>query len=226
MNSRIRDIAGLRTIEVAGGDDSLVVVLLHGYAMTPEDLAPFAASMGVPARFLFPEGPSSAMPAGRAWWPIDPETRARALAAGPRDLAHEHPEGAPRARAMMLAFLDAIAPSDRLVLGGFSQGAMLVCDVLFRDAPRVDALALLSPSRISVDDWLPHVSRAKGLPVLVSHGTHDADLAFSTGEAVRDLFINAGARVTWTPFDGGHEIPLPVWRALRKFLTQTLRATK
>src|SRR5205085_8383656 len=101
----------------------------------------------------------------------------------------------------------------------------LNCDALFRDGLDVDGLALLSTSRISIDDWLPNVARAKGLPVLVSHGKSDADLAFTTGEAVRDLFISAGARVTWVPFDGGHEIPLPVWRALRKFLSHTLRAT-
>ncbi|MGE5183235.1 MAG: hypothetical protein ACM31C_14295 [Acidobacteriota bacterium] len=27
-----------------------------------------------------------------------------------------------------------------------------------------------------------------------------------------------GAHVTWLPFDGGHELPLVVWRGLRKFL--------
>jgi len=58
------------------------------------------------------------------------------------------------------------------------------------------------------------------LPVLVSHGTHDPDLAFSAGEALRDFFRSSGARVTWQPFEGGHEIPLIVWRALRRFFVE------
>jgi phospholipase/carboxylesterase len=34
--------------------------------------------------------------------------------------------------------------------------------------------------------------------------------------------LEAGARVFWVPFDGGHEIPLVVWRGLRKFLRALL----
>ena len=52
-----------------------VVVLLHGFQMRPDDLAPFAHSLGVPAWFLFPEGPLEAQPEGRAWWHIDPDRR-------------------------------------------------------------------------------------------------------------------------------------------------------
>ena len=67
-------------------------------------------------------------------------------------------------------------------------------------------------------EWQPLVERLRGLPVLVSHGRADPDLAFSAGEALRDLLAGGGADVTWVPFEQGHEIPLVVWRGLRKFL--------
>jgi predicted esterase len=35
--------------------------------------------------------------------------------------------------------------------------------------------------------------------------------------------LESEAPVTWVPFDGGHEIPLIVWRALRKFLNALLK---
>jgi phospholipase/carboxylesterase len=95
---------------------------------------------------------------------------------------------------------------------------MLACDLLLRDQPPVAALALLSSSRIAADEWEPLGGRLRGLPVLVSHGRSDADLAFSAGEALRDFLVRGGAQVTWVPFEQGHEIPLPVWRSLRKFL--------
>jgi phospholipase/carboxylesterase len=196
--------------------------------MVPEGLSPFARSIGIPARFLLPEGPLDANPEGRAWWPIDGELRARALASGPRDLSGEHPEGVSGARARLLAFLDdersrsGVPP---VALAGFSQGGMLACDTVLRAQPEIAGLALLSSSRIMLDEWTPLVHRLAGLPVLVSHGEGDADLAFSAGEALRDLLAEAGARVTWVPFDEGHEIPLVVWRALKKFLNQILRAT-
>lgn len=229
MSEACVEIAGLRTIVIEPQDPpQLVVVLLHGYAMWPEALSPFAHSIGISARFLLPEGPLDACAEGRAWWPIDGERRTRALASGPRDLSEEHPEGVSAARERLLSFLeDDRARSGGLpvALVGFSQGGMLACDTVLRAQPEISALALLSSSRITLEEWTPLVHRLAGLPVLVSHGQDDADLAFSAGEALRDLLAEAGAQVTWVPFEEGHEIPLVVWRALKKFLNQILRAT-
>jgi phospholipase/carboxylesterase len=202
-----------------------VVVLLHGFQMSPADLSPFAHSLQAPAWFLFPEAPLAAQPRGRAWWHIDAEARGRALAGGPRDFAVQHPPDLPAARERLRAFLAALAPSvgaRPLVLGGFSQGGMLACDTVLRagvEALGISALALLSASRIAFDEWegLP-AERLRGLPVLVSHGELDDDLAFSAGERLRDFLVSAGADVAWVPFPQGHEIPLVVWRRLRKLL--------
>ena len=222
VTSTVASIAGLRTLVVSGSDaPRLVVVVLHGYAMRPEDLAPFAASIGVPASFYLPEAPLEAEPSGRAWWPIDQERRSRAMAHGSRDLHGEHPSGAGAARALVMRVLAEVGHRHAglpLVLVGFSQGGMLACDMLVRDGPVVAGLALLSASRISADEWIPLASRFAGLPILVSHGTDDPDLAFGAGEALRDLCISGGGEVVWVPFQGGHEIPMVAWRAIRKFL--------
>jgi phospholipase/carboxylesterase len=223
MSETERRIAGLRTrIVTAGRADSQKVVVLHGYAMTPEDLVPFAHSIGVDATFYFPEGPVAAEPRGRAWWPIDQERRSAALALGARDLHEERPEGAPAARSHLAGVIGAVraiqprgAP---LTIVGFSQGGMLACDLLLRERIRVEALAMLSSSRISAAEWEPLGEGVRGLPVLVSHGRADDDLAFAAGEALKAFLERSGARVTWLPFDGGHEIPLVVWRGLRKLL--------
>ena len=200
-------------------------MLLHGFQMSPADLSPFAHSLRAPAWFLFPEAPLPAQPRGRAWWHIDAQQRERALAAGPRDFAGQHPPDLAAARALLGAFLTALAPRVRgrpFVLGGFSQGGMLACDSLLRagDGLGLSAMALLSASRIAFDEWQPLLGQPalRGLPVLVSHGEQDDDLAFSAGEALRDCLTAAGAAVEWLPFAQGHEIPLVVWRRLRKLL--------
>ena len=223
MQQDVVAIAGLRTLVVSPSEPTtFVVVMLHGYSMRPEDLAPFAHSIGVAAHFLVPEGPLAAQPSGRAWWDIDREARARALAAGPRDLANEHPPGAPAARARLVAFLDEARArwgGSPLVLVGFSQGGMLSCDTLLREAQSVDGLALLSASRITANEWQPLAARLSGVPVLVSHGRADDDLSFAAGEGLRDFVASGGAEVTWVPHDRGHELPPLVWRRLRTFLT-------
>jgi phospholipase/carboxylesterase len=110
----------------------------------------------------------------------------------------------------------------RLVVGGFSQGGMLALDTVLRGSQTVDGLVLLSASRLAMSDWEPHRARLRQLPVFVSHGAADQDLAFSAGERLRDFVLESAARVTWVPFETGHEIPLVVWRGLRKFLSALL----
>lgn len=226
MRQSSADIAGLRTLIVEPPAPRLVVVMLHGYAMMPEALAPFATSIGVPARFFIPEAPVVAVPEGRSWWAMDMEARSRALAGGPRDLFAEQPPGAPTARRRLMDFLTELRRQSGelpIVLVGFSQGGMLACDTFLRERPPVAALALLSSSRIAATEWEPFSHRLERLPVFISHGRQDADLAFSAGEALRDFARVAGANVTWVPFDEAHEIPLLVWRALKKFLMEVVR---
>ena len=147
------EIAGLRVVSVGEPDlAEQVVVLLHGFAMTPRDLSPFAHSLRTPAWFLFPEAPLAAEPSGRAWWHIDATLRDAALLEGPRDFAVQHPPDLPAARAQLLSFVTALAPcvgTRPLVLGGFSQGAMLTCDTVLRSSFDLAAMVLLSGSRIA-----------------------------------------------------------------------------
>jgi len=206
-------------------DPRLVVVILHGRAMRAGDLAPFANSIGVPARFVFPQAGQPLPGGGFTWWPIDEELRIEALRCGPRDLADAHPDGRPAARAGLAKVLREArlrAADAHLALVGFSQGGMLAVDTLLHEPINVDALALLSSSCIALDEWRVRWARLRGLPVLVSHGRADSDLALSAGERLRDELLGAGAEVQWLPFDGGHEIPLQVWRQLRKMLNAVL----
>jgi phospholipase/carboxylesterase len=202
------------------------VVLLHGFMGTSEALSPFARSLGVDAQFVFPEGLVDLAPRGlrgRAWWPIDTDARAEALARGPRDLSDFGPEGLDDAQAHLSALLDDLDrqdPARPLVLGGFSQGAMLSCDLALRTPRALSGLVLFSGARITADRWRPLYEGRRGLRVFMSHGRNDDDLAFSAAEALKDDLVAAGWDVTWVPFDGGHEIPLVVWRAFKRWVTR------
>lgn len=229
MEAAACEIAGLDCLRVGTPEQACAqVVLLHGYDMRPEDLEPFSRSLNVPALFYFPRGPLPSPSGNRCWWPIDQERRALQLQSGPRDLREESPAGLPAARNQLCQFLDELrarSPKLPLLLGGFSQGGMLACDTVVCARQAVAGLILLSSSRIAFGDWLGNGEALRELPVLVSHGTQDPDLAFSAGEALRDFCRNQGARVTWQPFEGGHEIPLVVWRTLRRFVAELSRRT-
>lgn len=223
------ELAGLRTLIT--GDlarAQLVVVMLHGYTMRPEDLAPFTQTLKVAhTAYALPEAPMDVAHGGRTWWTVNEAARLKQIEQGPRDLADACPAELPNARATIEQFLTGLsqlAPRSRLVLGGFSQGGMLACDVALHTQHTLGGLFMLSASLVNHAGWAPLVGRLDKLPVLVAHGRNDPNLAFGAGERLRDTLIQTGAEVNWLPFDGGHQIPLTVWRQLRKFLHARLES--
>jgi len=201
------------------------VVLLHGFGAPGDDLVPLARVLDVPMRFVFPEAPialGGMYGPGRAWWPLDLVKLEAELRAGTlRDRRAEVPEGLAEARAQVTQMLDELATRfpGKLVLGGFSQGAMLALDVaLHRETPPA-AVVLLSGTLLAESEWQPRFERLRGVPVFQSHGRHDPLLPFSIAEMLRDQLRAAGAALDWNAFAGGHEIP-PVLAALRELLAR------
>lgn len=214
-----------------------VVVLLHGFSMRADDLAPFGASMGLPAVFVFPDGPIDLRSRGlngRAWWMIDVAARDAALTRGDdRDLSSERPSGLGSARDGLVRLVDDVRqawPNRPIFLGGFSQGAILSLDMVIRTGFRPAGLVLLSGARVDAATLATHLADARGaasvhgLPIFQSHGRGDRELSFAAAESLRNELVTAGAAVQWWPFDGGHEIPLPVLRELKKFIHRQARA--
>jgi phospholipase/carboxylesterase len=107
-----------------------------------------------------------------------------------------------------------------LILGGFSQGAMLACDVALHLPRPPAALVLLSGAPITLATWTPLLPRLAGVPTFQSHGRADALLSFAAAETLADRLRAAGARLEWVPFAGGHEIPRAVLSALASFLSR------
>jgi phospholipase/carboxylesterase len=164
----------------------------------------------------------------RAWWMIDLEKLNRDLSAGrPRDASGETPKGLAEARERVVALLDEVSrrlggDPKKTVLGGFSQGAMLACDIALRTDRPFAGLVLLSGTLLARQEWAPLMPKRKGLKVLQSHGRADPLLPFFLAEQLRDLLTQAGLSVEWVAFRGAHEIPEVVLTKLGTFLRDTL----
>lgn len=204
-----------------------VVILLHGWGAPGDDLVPLAGELAAPGRlFVFPEAPLASPGGGRAWWDLDMAALIAARAGG-RDgeMRRAIPEGLAEARARILALLaeterQTQVPRSSIVLGGFSQGAMLAFDVSLAAEPGPAAVVVMSGTLLSEQSWTAHlndVARPR-IPVFQSHGTGDPILPYRMAVALRDLVSTAGYTVTWVPFEGGHAIPETVMVALARFL--------
>ncbi len=217
-----------------GGGDGPTVVLMHGFGASGTDLVPLAAEVPAPegTRFVFPEAPLS-LPAefgggdSRAWWMIDVMRFQMAIMTGrTQELIEQVPEGLAKARGLIVLLLDELVRShavrrESLILGGFSQGAMLACDVALRTDEPLAALVLMSGTFIAATEWQPLMHKRQGLRVLQSHGTADPLLPFNIAKQLRDALNDGGLPVQFVPFDGGHTIAPQVLHKLGTLITET-----
>ena len=216
-----------------GAQPELAVVLCHGYGAPATDLVPLARELvesqpelGAKVRFVFPAAPLTlaehGMPTARAWFHL-PQSL---LMGGKRDwptYQQSVPEGLASARRGLTGLLSALSagtklPYGKIVLGGFSQGAMVTTDLALRLEEAPAGLCILSGTLICEPEWKQRAARRAGLPVLQAHGRFDDILPFAQAEKLRDVLKEGGLRVDFLPFDGPHTIDPDELRRLAEFL--------
>ncbi len=234
------EIAGL-SVEVFQATQtapSAAVILCHGFGAPGDDLVGLAPELvkAVPAlrdvRFYFPAAPLTlemGFGDSRAWWLIDMGAIQK-LAHDPaaqREFRRIEPEGMPAARKAMLALVQDVAkhtglPMKKIILGGFSQGAMIATDVALRLEEAPGGLAVLSGTLLIEDTWKVKAKARAGLPVFQSHGRQDPVLPYVAAEWLKEVFVEAGMEHEFVPFDGGHTIGPQAFAKLGAFLSQQI----
>ena len=168
------------------GEPAGALVLLHGRGADERDLFPLLDLLDPERRLLgvTPGGPHHLPPGGRHWYALggiptpDPATFA---ATAPR----------------LGAFLDGLpVPSDRVVLGGFSQGTVMSYAMsLGPGRPRPAALVAMSGFLPRVADWPLEPERLRGVPVGIAHGSLDPVIPAQFAAEAEATLTAAGADV-------------------------------
>jgi len=223
MKPELKHIVGIECLTVESSEATTAVVFFHGYGANMHDLFPLW-EMWHKEKFswFFPNG-VQALPMGyyegRAWFPIDMAALELALRNNtPRDMGNTIPPGFKEViNQLELMLLELNQKYKKVIIGGFSQGAMCASHLAMRPGIKVDGLILLSGNLVA-ESLLPPSARA--LPFYQSHGSSDAVLPLSGAKLLERRLHQLNFQGKLHVFDGGHTIPNSVINEVKTFLHQ------
>jgi phospholipase/carboxylesterase len=196
-------VSGLDGLEyrlrLPAGEPEGALVLMHGRGTGSDDMYPLLDVFDPKRRLagLAPEGPLTFPPGGSHWY-------------GVRRVGYPDPETFRSTLARLEAWLDALSPeleipTDRTVVGGFSQGAVMAYAIgLGAGRPAPAGILALSGFVPTVEGFELDLERRAGFPVAIAHGTHDQIIDVEWGRRARDLLAAAEADVTYRESPVGH----------------------
>ena len=181
----------------AAGEPEGLLVLFHGRGADELDLLPLLDVLDPERRFLgvTPRGPLTLPPGGRHWYVV-------------REIGYPDSGTFHASYQRAGGWVDALAVDvgvqhERVVLGGFSQGAVMSYALgLGRDRPRPAAIVAFSGFVPTVDGFELDLERPPP-PTAIGHGRFDSVISVDWARNARQLLEGAGAPVIY------RESPLP-----------------
>lgn len=223
----MRRLGQLKCLEHVGADDAPWVIFFHGYGADANDLAPLAQAIPVANKnlnWLFPDGflevPIGPGWTGKAWWPVNMAELQMAAQTGiPRDLSKDTPPGLKTAYDKASEMIKAMKISwDQIVLGGFSQGAMLATELYLRAPENPKGLVIMSGTLLHADELRPLVTQRADQSFYMSHGERDDVLSVQGARRLETLLTQGGMKGRLITFNGGHEIPMNVLQGVGQYI--------
>ena len=195
------------------GEAAGALVLFHGRGASEHDLYPLLDVLDPKRRLLglTPRGPLTLPPGGAHWYIV------------PR-VGYPDPETFFASYRLASEWLDGLGvPPDRMVLGGFSQGAVMAHALaLGRGRPRPAGVIALSGFVPTLEGFALDLTPPLP-PVAIGHGSFDPIIDVAFGRAARDLLADGGADVLYREYPLPHSVDPGFLRELVPWLEAALR---
>ncbi|MFQ5580875.1 MAG: alpha/beta hydrolase [Nitrospiria bacterium] len=191
------------------------VVFLHGRGTTGKDLMPLADEIAFPSlRWIFPDAPFPFLEDfdGRMWFASPPEQHG----------------GIIKSRILLSELLDHLIvenqiPSRKIVLMGFSQGAVMSLDVGIRFHLPLAGLIAMSGFLHSPETVPEEKSPASAeMPILLVHGMADPVVKVDGSRQALSTLRKEGYTVNLQEYPMGHQVIPEEIVLIRKHLSQFL----
>lgn len=194
-----------------------MVVIIHGRGADMNDLADLAPMLDAAGgcRFVFPNAPQPfepypGMAMGWTWfegWPPNHESLVES-------------------RGEMLRFLDEVTqkyptPDGKLIVAGFSQGALMALDSGLRTTLKLAGIIVMSGGLYEQE--LPNLRTQAGLPVLIAHGSADDVVPMTYARRARRVLEDAGLDVEYHEYPMGHQVAPEEAAVVKAFIEKVLQ---
>lgn len=223
MKPTLVNIVGVEALAVESRNPKTAVIIFHGYGANMHDLFPlWEVWQQHDFNWYFPNGVMG-LPMGyfdgRSWFSIDIEKLEEALRNGThREMSTYIPPELDQTLGQLEQFvLELSKKHERIILGGFSQGAMCASHLAMKESFVTDGLILLSGALLA-DEKLPKAARA--IPFYQAHGSRDPILPLTGAKDLEAKLQRLNFTGKLQVFEGGHEIPPSVVSGVKTFLKQ------
>ena len=226
----MKRLGPVEVLEIPGSPTGPTVIVFHGYGADATDLYSLGSVIKGPpgTNWVFPNGILNAEfqggNYGRAWFPLDVQALEESRATGThRDFSQATPSGLKKAREAALEMLAATKkPLSKILLMGFSQGAMLATDMAVRAPEKLAGLVIFSGNLLDEKLWGEKAQSKPGMTFYQSHGTYDDLLSLSGAQRLEKVLTGAGWQGRLQIFNGGHEIPQEVIYQAAQYVKKSL----
>ncbi len=186
------------------------IIWLHGLGADGNDFAPIVRELNVaerlPLRFVFPHAPMRAVTINsgyvmRAWYDIvSMNIDSHADQAGIDESVYQ-------LKQLIENEINLGIPSEKIILAGFSQGAVIALTTGLTFSEKLGGLLALSGYLPNAEQTLQILAPAnKNIPIFLGHGTDDNVVPFSLGEKVYSALKHHKQPVSWHSYAMSHSV--------------------
>lgn len=193
-----------------------MVIMIHGRGADAHDLRDLAPLLDPRegCRFVFPNAPKPfepypGMALGWTWFDGWPPLK----------------ESVAESSATLLRFLDEVTsryptPAGKLILAGFSQGALMALEAGLKTAQNVAGIVVMSGGLY--EETLPDLASRSGQRILIAHGTEDDVVPVTYARRARHVLEAAGLMVEYHEYSMSHQVDSEEIEAVRNFIGRCL----
>lgn len=231
-----KKIASVDTIVCEGNPGDPIIICCHGYGANAENMSFFPSQIPFTTckpTWIFPHGivRIDSIGIGRAWFELDIDTL----------MALNHQYGYSKDANIRQSYTELFSgqldrpyqalgnlieelnqPTQNIVIGGFSQGAMLTTHTLLHARKSYRGGMILSGCLLESQGWEDQAKVVEATPILQTHGLLDDIVAYGYAHELYEMLVFAGFSGDMISFSGGHEISRLSLKAIQWALTSWL----